>query len=151
MYFYKKKKVACCSAKWGWSYSSGSVHNFVSLPYPDLVVSLYRPDGLHALAPSVGRILFWILPRVCYGSQGVIGLFDLKQDGVGPVDNRPSTNKLNHFVPKNVPCYLWHVTHDMLHMTCDMLHVACNMWHMTCYTWCGVNILSNFHFLSSYG
>ena len=25
----------------------------------------------------------------------------LKLDGVGPVDNRPSTNKLHHFVKKN--------------------------------------------------
>ena len=34
-------------------------------------------------------------------------------DGVSPLDNRPSTDKLHHFV-----------THDMSHMTCDM-------WHMT--------------------
>ena len=25
----------------------------------------------------------------------------LKLDGVGPVDNRPSTDKLHHFIPKN--------------------------------------------------
>ena len=36
-----------------------------------------------------------------------------KLDGVGPVDNRPSTNKLHHFVRK------LHVTHDMRHMTRD--------------------------------
>ena len=38
---------------------------------------------------------------------------------VGPIDNRPSTNKLHHFVwiKKN----LRHVTSDMWNMTCDML------------------------------
>ena len=30
----------------------------------------------------------------------VIGWTQLKLDGVGPVDNRPSTNKLHHFVKK---------------------------------------------------
>ena len=45
-----------------------------------------------------------------------------KLDGVGPVDNRPSTNKLHHFVPpqKKVTCdtwlVTWHVTHDMWHV-----------------------------------
>ena len=29
-----------------------------------------------------------------------IGIFVKKLDGVGPVDNRPSTNKLHHFVQK---------------------------------------------------
>ena len=28
-------------------------------------------------------------------------VFPKKLDGVGPVDNRPSTNKLHHFVKKN--------------------------------------------------
>ena len=46
-----------------------------------------------------------------------------KLDGVGPVDNRPSTNKLHHFVQKNknihVPHDTWHVTHDMWHVTRD--------------------------------
>ena len=31
----------------------------------------------------------------------------MKLDGVGPVDNRPSTDKLHHFVKKT------NVTHDM--------------------------------------
>jgi hypothetical protein len=47
-----------------------------------------------------------------------------KLDGVGPVDNRPSTNKLHHFVHKK-KCDMWH-------MTCDMWHVTRDMWHMTC-------------------
>ena len=51
----------------------------------------------------------------------------------GPVDNRPSTNKLHLFVP---PPKKRQVTQDMWHMTCDML-------------W-GVNILSKFQLRSSY-
>ena len=46
-----------------------------------------------------------------------------KLDGVGPVDNRPSTDELHHFVGKTK----LHVTHDMWHMTCDMWHVTHDM------------------------
>ena len=50
-----------------------------------------------------------------------------KLDGVGRVDNRPSTNKLHHFVQKKlqqqiVTCDLWHVTRDTWHMTHDTWH-----------------------------
>ena len=46
-----------------------------------------------------------------------------KLDGVVPVDNRPSTNKLHHFVlkNKNETCDKWHVTCDTWHVTWDML------------------------------
>ena len=59
----------------------------------------------------------------------------LKLDEVGPVDNRPSTDKLHHFVQKKkkekkVTCDPWHVTHDMWHMTRDMWHVTHDMWHV---------------------
>ena len=37
---------------------------------------------------------------------------DVKLDGVGPVDNRPSTDKLHHIVKKKIK-KIWHVTHDM--------------------------------------
>ena len=37
-----------------------------------------------------------------------------KLDGVGPVDNRPSTDKLHHFVKKN----------KKINVTCDTLHVT---------------------------
>ena len=53
-----------------------------------------------------------------------------KLDGVGPVDNRPYTDKLYHFVRKknkikiNKNKKLLHVTHDMWHMTCDTWHVT---------------------------
>ena len=57
-----------------------------------------------------------------------------KLDGVGPVDNRPSPNKLHRIVKKkkqnlicdtwHVTCDTWHVTSDMWHMTHDMLHIG---------------------------
>ena len=85
-----------------------------------------------------------------------------KLDGVGPVDNRPSTDKLHHFFWRKKKCDMWHVTCDMWHVTCDMWHVTHDTWHVTCDTWrdmlhmtCdmfgGVNILSKFQLLSSYG
>ena len=42
-------------------------------------------------------------------------------DGVGPVDNRPSTDKLHNFVwkknkKKHVTRDAWHVTHDTWHV-----------------------------------
>ena len=46
-----------------------------------------------------------------------------KRDGVGPVNNRPSIDLLNHFVKKNGTCDMWH-------MTCDMWHVIHDMWHV---------------------
>ena len=55
-------------------------------------------------------------------------------DGVGPVDNRPSTDELHHFVRKKEK--MWHVTRDMWHVTHDMFG--------------GVNILSKFQLPSSY-
>ena len=53
----------------------------------------------------------------------------LKLDGVGPVDNRPSTDKLNHFVRKK---HKKHVTCDTWHVTCDTWHVTLGTWHVTC-------------------
>ena len=56
-----------------------------------------------------------------------------KLDGVGPIDNRPSTDKLHHFV-RNF--FFFNVTRDTRHVTCDMFG--------------GVNILSKFQLPSSY-
>ena len=53
-----------------------------------------------------------------------------KLDGVGPVDNRPSTNKLHHLIFKKNTCDTWHVTRDMWHMTCDTWHVTHDTWHV---------------------
>ena len=67
-----------------------------------------------------------------------------KLDGVGPVDNRTSTNKLHHFVQKKN--YIWHGT-------CDMWHVTRDMWHVTrdmgCVTYCrGWTFSQNFSSLA---
>ena len=43
-----------------------------------------------------------------------------KLDGVGPIDNRPSPNKLHYFVKKKK----WHVTQDKWHMTHDMWYMV---------------------------
>ena len=56
-------------------------------------------------------------------------------DGVGPVDNRPSIEKLHHFVQKKrrrkkVTSDMWHVTHDTWHVTCDETR---DTWHVTCF------------------
>ena len=48
-----------------------------------------------------------------------------KLDGVGLVDNRPSTDKLQHIVKKKI------VTCDTWHVTCDMWHVTHDTWHVT--------------------
>ena len=54
---------------------------------------------------------------------------DTKLDKVGPVDSRPSTDKL-HRLPekrkekrrrKKKKNYMWRLTYDTWHMTCDML------------------------------
>ena len=49
-----------------------------------------------------------------------------KLDGVGPVDNRPSTDELHQIVQKKKKkkCDMWQ-------MTCDMWHVTRDMWHVT--------------------
>ena len=65
---------------------------------------------------------------------------DLKLDGVGPVDNRPSTDKLHHIVKKKK---MWYLTRDTRHMTHDT-------WHMTHDMFGGVDILSKFQLPSSY-
>ena len=52
-----------------------------------------------------------------------------KLDGVGPVDNRPSTDYLHQFVKKRKKRKkMWHMTRDT--------------WHMTHDTYCEMNILS---------
>ena len=52
-------------------------------------------------------------------------------DGEGPVDNRPSTDKLHQFVRgKKKNRDMWHVICDMWHMTCDTWHVTHDTWHV---------------------
>ena len=48
-------------------------------------------------------------------------------DGVGPVDNRPSTDQIHKFEEKKEKKYIIIVTCDMLHVTCDMRHMTRDM------------------------
>ena len=64
-----------------------------------------------------------------------------KLDGVGPVDNRPYTDKLHHFVQKKTQ-----QKHDMWHVRRDMWHVRRDTWHVLGRG----NILSKFQLPSSY-
>ena len=50
-----------------------------------------------------------------------------KLDGLGPVDNRPSTLSTKKIKTR------W--TCDTWHMTCDSCYMTRNMWHATCDTW----------------
>ena len=58
-----------------------------------------------------------------------------KLDGVGPVDNRPSNDKLHHIVKKKTKKMnesdMGHLTPDTWHRTPDNWHVTCNMWPVT--------------------
>ena len=72
--------------------------------------------------------------------------FQIKLDGVGPLDSRPSANKpsadkLHQIVKKKS---------DIWHMTCDTWHVTHDTWHVTRDTLGGMNILSKFQLPSSY-
>ena len=77
----------------------------------------------------------------------IFGTFPLqinKLDRVGPIDNRPSTDKFHHFVQKK-KCDMGHMTRDMWHVTCDTWHVTSDMW----YVW-GDEHSSKFQLPSSY-
>ena len=86
----------------------------------------------------------WDLKPMIMSLKSRILEINIKLDGVSPVDNRPSTNKLHHFVKqKKITCDMWHMTFETWHVTCDM-------WHVTCDLFWGVNILSKFQLPSSY-
>ena len=58
----------------------------------------------------------------------------LHLDGVGHIDNRPSTDKHHRFVKKTkkyLTSDMWHQTHDTWHMTPDTWYLTCDTWHVT--------------------
>ena len=77
-----------------------------------------------ASRPKIVKYIVFQKYPSCGGDTAAQSLVLCKLDGVGPVDNRPSTDKLHHFVQIN---YMWHVTHDTWHLTRDMGHVTCDM------------------------
>ena len=68
----------------------------------------------------------------------------MKLDGVGLVGNRPSTEKLKHFVEKKRE-----KIREKISNTWYMLHIR-DMWRVTCSLWLWVNLLSNYQVTSSY-
>ena len=57
-----------------------------------------------------------------------------KLDGVGPVDNWPSTHQLHHFLrffKDEIICHkkMWQVTRDTWHVTHDTWHETDDTWH----------------------
>ena len=75
--------------------------------------------------PPIGRIQ--LLSKITVACELMMQFWcPLKLDVVGPVDNRPSTNKFHNFVRKKnkIYIYIWHVTRDMWHVTRDMWHVT---------------------------
>ena len=68
-------------------------------------------------------------------------IIGMKPDGVDPVDNKPSIDKLHYFCPeKNLPKKKWHTACDMLPATCDTcwgwpftknFSSVALMWHVT--------------------
>ena len=78
-----------------------------------------------------------------------------KLDGVGPVDNRPSTNYLHQFVRIFfliwIFFFFWQVTFDMWDLKDDMRYLTHDMWHLTQDTLQVVNIVSIFPLPSSIG
>ena len=121
--------------------------------FPDDSLKVCGDETVHFGHPGIsGKWLEWSWSRV--GSpnllEHLIHLRSLeiilktlrKLDGVGPVVNRPSTDKLHHFVKKKNKKinYIGHVTRDVWHVT--------RMWHVTC---CGGWTFSpNFSSQSSY-
>ena len=58
--------------------------------------------------------------------------YEYKLDGVGPIDNRPSTNKLNHFVIKK--------NNVIVVMVVTQVTVVTVVTALTVVTWIGENI-----------
>ena len=80
------------------------------------------------------KTLLWIflgqiggpsLCSVCY-QRGLPRLV-YKLDGLGPIDNRHSTNWPRHWY---FLCDTWYVICDMWQVTCDMWHVMCDKRHV---------------------
>ena len=118
---------------------SFSFNKFQWAVFSGWIEYLFLPDGcMPATWENVSLVV--PIPMAClWRSLG--GIYDLggehglrgadKLDGVGPVDNRPSPEKLHHFEKKREKNYTWHVTPDTWHLTRDTWHVTYDTWHVT--------------------
>ena len=116
---------------------------FIIFTPPSYACHVSRVMFLVIFLISTKRLIWYVEGLVSTGptpSSIYIGHYDKKLDGVGPVDNRPSTDKLHHFVKKinknrnkKIKKYMWHVTCDTWHVTRDMWQVTRDTsWHVTC-------------------
>ena len=108
----KKRKIhyKCQNLKYKFSNCSFSKEIFLNIIYyydPPLYVLIW-------INLSTKKLNFTFL------DESVISC-NAKLDGVGPVDNRPLTDKL----------HLFSSFFDMWHVTCDMWHGTHDTWHMT--------------------
>ena len=76
----------------------------------------------------------------------------LKLDGMGPIDKRPSTDKLHHFdfFVEEKKCDTWHPPPDTWHLTPETWQLIANTWHLKYDTWVGL-VGGNIQLPSSYG
>ena len=95
---------------------------------PPMGVSTYFDYGARLFSmqwpPYGAHILQSLLSK--YVRTNIFPFSPRKLDGVGPVDNRPSTNKLHHFVQKKKKIYIKKI-------------VTCDTWHVTRDTWQSLN------------
>ena len=89
--------------------------------YHDIYIVFTYIASFTGYADDLFKVWPWPLP------------FNYKVDGVGPVDNRPSIDQLNHFVHfflfffiKNADkkyFVMWQVTPERWHVTCDTWYI----------------------------
>ena len=80
----------------------------------------FKPIIEPNVGDSLAREILWVSLALTY-----LNWISYELDGVGPVDNRPFTTKLHHFVQKKTKKKwdMWHVTRDMWHVTRDTWHI----------------------------
>ena len=87
-------------------FSKALKRRFPALDWPCLPLL-----GLLAGCPNLQPITLCLSKHPDNGRHWLPGHPAMKLDGVGPVDNRPSYDKLPHFVQKNIyTCDMWQVT-----------------------------------------
>ena len=106
---------------------------------PRSMISNYfdKKQVLKGTFGEIWRIQIQMYPQTSFNPK--YGAFNLKTRRGSPVDDKPSTDKLNHFVRKKKKKKndTWHVTRDTWHVTRDTWHVTCDTW----YVWGGEHSL----------
>ena len=103
---------------------------FINMSLPNIFLASFMKRRMSPVTHTIQRHILHIC--LCFKWHIFILLdsptkFCIKKlDGVGPVHNRHSTDKLHHFVQKEKKKKknMWHVTYDSWHVTYDMWHVV---------------------------